>query len=178
MKLGDVRLYMRVVPFQHRSFQMNCALYSGQPFLYVVDFDKIGGQTVVVCNHTLANKHGDCFLPEDLCEYQEPLKYACSDKYISSQIEKNGFKLTGDGRISAHFDDDYNVPQIEQVIFNPPATIVKWTDGTKTVVKVAKDQKYDEEAGVAACYMNKIFGSHSKFRKEISKKRYEKGTKI
>ena len=41
----------------------------------------------------------------------------------------------------------------KKVIFNPPATIVFWYDGTKTVVKVAKGEKYDPLTGycVACC---------------------------
>lgn len=41
----------------------------------------------------------------------------------------------------------------KKVIFNPPATIVFWYDGTKTVVKVAKGEKYDPFTGycVACC---------------------------
>lgn len=37
---------------------------------------------------------------------------------------------------------------ITKVIFNPPATIVFWNDGTKTVVK-AQDEVFDWEKGLA-----------------------------
>ena len=37
---------------------------------------------------------------------------------------------------------------IEKVIFNPPATIVFWKDGSKTVVK-AQNAEYDPEKGLA-----------------------------
>lgn len=45
------------------------------------------------------------------------------------------------------------------VIFNPPATIVYWADGTKTVVKCMKDQEYDPVAGLAMCFMKKALGN-------------------
>lgn len=40
------------------------------------------------------------------------------------------------------------VNPIEKVIFNPPATIVFWKDGSKTVVK-AQNAEYDPEKGLA-----------------------------
>ena len=38
---------------------------------------------------------------------------------------------------------------IKDVIFNPPATIVFWMDGTKTVVKDQGEVFYDPEKGIA-----------------------------
>ena len=48
--------------------------------------------------------------------------------------------------------------EIEKVIFNNPATIVIWTDGTKTIVKKSKGDRYDKEKGLAFCYLKKIYG--------------------
>ena len=39
-------------------------------------------------------------------------------------------------------------PKIEKVIFNEPATIVLWSDGTKTVVK-CQEEEFDKEKGLA-----------------------------
>ena len=44
---------------------------------------------------------------------------------------------------------------IKKVIFNPPATIVFWTDGTKTVVK-AHDEPFDQEKGIAMALVKKM----------------------
>lgn len=55
-------------------------------------------------------------------------------------------------------------------IFNPPATICYWTDGTKTVVKCQEGDPYSPEAGLALCYMKKILGNTSKdLNKELHK---------
>ena len=43
----------------------------------------------------------------------------------------------------------------KKVIFNPPATIVIWEDGTKTIVKCMEGDTYDAEKGLALCYMKK-----------------------
>lgn len=55
------------------------------------------------------------------------------------------------------------LPKIKEVIFNNPATIVLWEDGTKTVVKVKKREKYDKWVGLAMCHMKKYYGE--KFHK-------------
>ena len=39
--------------------------------------------------------------------------------------------------------------KIEKVIFNEPATIVLWSDGTKTVVKCDESEEFDHEKGLA-----------------------------
>ena len=48
---------------------------------------------------------------------------------------------------------------IKRVIFNDPATIVLWADGTKTVVKCAKDEKFDPEKGLAMAIAKKALGN-------------------
>ena len=45
----------------------------------------------------------------------------------------------------------------DKLILNPPATIVIWNDGTKTVVKCTDGDSYDPEKGVAICFMKKHF---------------------
>lgn len=66
---------------------------------------------------------------------------------------------------------------IEKVIFNGPATIVFWTDGTKTMVKCSDDELFDAEKGLAMAICKRALGS--KFRKVF--KEYtpeEEGEKI
>lgn len=55
---------------------------------------------------------------------------------------------------------DYGVPKIKDVIFHDPATIVFWKDGTKTVVKKQKGDKYDKEKGLALCIAKKAMGNN------------------
>lgn len=66
------------------------------------------------------------------------------------------------------------IPKIKDVIFNNPATIVKWADGTKTVVKVQKGEPYDEEKGLAMAFIKKIYDNKGNyndiFRKWCPKK--------
>ena len=48
---------------------------------------------------------------------------------------------------------------IKKVIFNNPATIVMWEDGTKTVVKVHEGDVYDPEKGLAMAISKKALGN-------------------
>ena len=57
----------------------------------------------------------------------------------------------------------YGVPKIKDVIFHDPATIVFWKDGTKTVVKKQKGDKYDKEKGLALCIAKKTMGNNYKY---------------
>ena len=47
---------------------------------------------------------------------------------------------------------------IKKVIFNDPATIVLWSDGTKTVVKCRDGEIFDKHTGFAMCVVKKIYG--------------------
>lgn len=57
-------------------------------------------------------------------------------------------------------------PKIERVIFNDPATIVFWKDGTKTVVK-AQNEKFDKEKGLFAAIAKKVYGNKGNFNNVI-----------
>ena len=42
-----------------------------------------------------------------------------------------------------------NIPTITKVIVNGPATVILWSDGTKTVAKCSPQEPFDFEKGVA-----------------------------
>lgn len=62
-----------------------------------------------------------------------------------------------------------NNPGIEKVIFNPPATIVIWKDGIKTVVKCGKDDVFDPEKGMAMAICKRFFGNKGNYCNEFKK---------
>lgn len=58
----------------------------------------------------------------------------------------------------------------KKVIFNNPATIVIWSDGSKTVSKCNEEDKYDKVKGFLVCYYKKHKQlSNSKFSKLYDK---------
>lgn len=54
-------------------------------------------------------------------------------------------------------------PTIKNVIFNNPATVVLWSDGTKTVVKCQPGDVYSKETGLALCIAKKFLGNKGNF---------------
>ena len=54
------------------------------------------------------------------------------------------------------------LPRIKDVIFNDPATIVFWEDGTKTVVKTMEGDKFDPHTGLAQAISKKALGDDYK----------------
>ena len=60
-------------------------------------------------------------------------------------------------------------PEIKNVIFNPPATIVFWDDGTKTVVKAQNNEHFDPEKGLSMAIAKKHFGNKGHYFEEIKK---------
>lgn len=52
--------------------------------------------------------------------------------------------------------------KVEKVIFNKPATIVFWSDNTKTVVVCGENDTYDKEKGFYIACAKKLFGNDYK----------------
>ena len=67
------------------------------------------------------------------------------------------------------------LPLIDKIIFNNPATIVFWCDGTKTVVKCMEGQEFNSYYGVACAIMKKYFGNNSRAKAFIDKYKGEDG---
>lgn len=69
---------------------------------------------------------------------------------------------------------------IRKVIFNDPATVVLWSDGTKTVVKCGPEDKFDTEKGLAMAIVKKMAGNdnsfHKVFKQYTKKKKKEPGS--
>lgn len=56
---------------------------------------------------------------------------------------------------------------IKNVIFDPPATIVYWSDGSKTVVKCSEKDAFDPEKGLAMAIAKRCGGNKGSYYKEI-----------
>ena len=60
------------------------------------------------------------------------------------------------------------IPEIKNVIFNDPATIVFWSDNTKTVVK-CEHEAFDCEKGLAMAIAKKAMGNKGNYYNKIKK---------
>jgi len=68
-----------------------------------------------------------------------------------------------------HLYSDNDDLEIVDVIFNAPATIVKWSDGDKTVVKCDKEDRFDERVGFLLCVLKKYYNNNIKFYSDLDK---------
>lgn len=48
---------------------------------------------------------------------------------------------------------------IKKIMYKPPATIIFWNDGTKTVAVCEKEDTYNRELGFALCVLKKKYGN-------------------
>ena len=62
-----------------------------------------------------------------------------------------------------------NIPEIKNVIFNDPATIVFWEDRTKTVVKCQDGDEFDPEKGLAMAIAKKAYGNKGSYCNKMKK---------
>lgn len=69
----------------------------------------------------------------------------------------------------------YNEVEIERYIINEWATIIFWDDGTKTISKRHKEDKFDKELGFLFAYFYKKWeGSNSSRKRVIDSVDYKK----
>lgn len=91
-------------------------------------------------------------------DYTQTLKYVCNALYGDRVIECKRTEI-----VYAP-----NNPSIKKVVFNNPATIVMWADGTKTVVKCGKDE-WDPEKGLAMAIAKKMLGNEGNYYETFKK---------
>ena len=61
------------------------------------------------------------------------------------------------------------IPEIKNVYFNDPVTVVLWHDGTKTMVKCQEGDWYSKETGLALCIAKKSLGNMPSFNNVFRK---------
>lgn len=87
------------------------------------------------------------------CEFQD----ACISHYNYEQHKCNCGNCNCKNDATDILLDDAFI--IKEVIFNPPATIIFWKDGTKTVVKCQQGELFDAEKGLAMAYIKRLLGN-------------------
>lgn len=89
----------------------------------------------------------------------------CDNKIDDDTIAKEIYMMTARGSGKTRWVSDLlkNAwsfkDHIKDVIFNDPATIVFWVDGSKTVVKCQKGETFDPEKGLAMAISKKVLGN-------------------
>lgn len=102
------------------------------------------------------------FVKEGLRELFDDAK----SEWLNLHIAMDSFY--GLGLAQKHLGNS-GLPEIKDVIFNAPATIVLWADGTKTVVKAQEEEDFDLEKGLAMAIVKKALGNEGKYYETIKK---------
>ena len=124
----------------------------------LVDVRKEFTNTTIVFDSGYDNQNYDCFA---LSNYDRRKEWYLFD----------GEELEGLNRIIKSHE------MLKKVIFSPPATIVFWKDGTKTVVK-AENEPFDAEKGFAMAVAKKFLTSKDYHRIMASAKDYRESVCI
>lgn len=139
--------------------------------------DKISTTNGYIREVILLSGRKMCFAPGELIRddaYSVRMHRVCNPyDYYSRQsterAEKNDIVRLGMCNVS-----------IRKVIFNDPATIVLWSDGTKTVVKCGPEDTFDMEKGLAMAIVKKMAGNdnrfHKVFKQYLKKEKKEPGS--
>lgn len=92
------------------------------------------------------------------------------NKMATTYDAKTGKKYYDYTQASAAYRSAFG---IDKVVYSPPATIVFWKDGSKTVVKCAENDVFDPLVGIAFALMRKVYGKEyrnvEKYAKEYEK---------
>jgi len=110
------------------------------------------------------------YIIEGLKECHQELHTSGATRYLTAEelryIDHDADVLY---KVMCAIKENTNNMNIKEVIFNNPATIVKWEDGTKTVVKRQKGERWDKEKGLAMAIVKKAYGNKGNYN-DIFKK--------
>lgn len=104
-----------------------------------------------------------------ICEKEELRKEILSNMKLPRDIADycvNDVLMT----MKAAKNKNFYSLNVSKIIFNPPATIVFWEDGTKTVVKCSAEDEFSEYYGLLAALGKKVYENNNQIKKLIDKK--------
>ena len=170
IKANDV--YLEIVKFEPPFFKCESAFYKITGYDDFVEYGELNWKYYGCCSKyvlqaiaqldpeskeviskmekRLANRVHKIIVP-DVNEEENEMNY----NHIPARVTNNHMKIHAPIPI-------IKIPEISKVVFNNPATIVFWADGTKTVVKCMEGQEFNEYYGVACAIMKRFFGNNSK----------------
>lgn len=109
-----------------------------------------GMNKMAIANHYLAIKGEEIYKTDDRREMY--INMGCASMF---DLVRNVYK-------------EEPILLFKKIIFNPPATIVFWEDGSKTVVKCRKGTEFDPYYGFTCALAKKIYGSNSRVNRIVN----------
>lgn len=171
--INDIKKAIRRLENEGEN-NMNEKMYKVTDIKYQSTPWEMGEMNITV---NVLGSHGNIFTREDCNRIRdaiESIKITEAEQFYG--VRRNS------GRYPWNWRNEYQKERdkfdIKDVIFNNPATIVFWADGTKTVVK-AENEEFDPEKGLAMAIAKKALGNnygyYDTFKKYVG--RYEKKQK-
>lgn len=120
----------------------------------------------------IAFKNGEIIFEQaqPIAPFPDDIEYSFSNPpSLTATISKESiaYTTTVDGENINYILGRVLKQEIDKVIFNDPATIIKWKDGTKTVVKCRQGDIYNREVGFMMCIMKYLCGNQSNATKKF-----------
>lgn len=124
----------------------------------------IGYQTVALLKEEEGDISGGFIESLEALELVEPDAGICEKEELRKEI------LSKMATINVAKTKNFYSLNVSKIIFNPPATIVFWEDGTKTVVKCSAEDEFSEYYGFLAALGKKAYENNNQIKKLIDKK--------
>lgn len=102
--------------------------------------------------------------PGEIVEIKTPRKIRRMARITGMEHDEVTGKTSFAGYILGFEPQTSYDDQIGRVIYAPPATIVYWKDGSKTVVKCGPDDDYDPTIGLLLAITKKHFGNREDYK--------------
>lgn len=100
----------------------------------------------------------------------EPLQLAIILEHYTPESDPFSSYVAGWNRAIQYVKGDpARLPLPVNVIFHDPATIVYWSDGTKTVVKCQHGDVFNPEVGLTTAMLKRYMGNDNTFKRVINK---------
>lgn len=98
----------------------------------------------------------------------EPICQTCiAGSHFSPKVRNKIYYQSAQEMLETPGNESF-IPEIINVIFREPATIIFWADGTKTVVKAVYDE-FDPEKGLTMAITKKALGNKGNYFNVIKK---------
>ena len=136
--------------------------------------DAGGPKTVKVVPATVCEIFVDSVIGEmqvkvsvDLGALEAPIFVVVNPAKIYKEVPKPAAVKKVDNGLTWCCNIDPYIYAPKRIIYNNPATIVFWKDGTKTVVKKNEKEKYNSYNAFCAALAKKIFGTNSEVNRIV-----------
>ena len=129
---------------------------------------KIGSRVIIRSNKYHGHLNYNIGIVDD-CYGVDTIKVSLAGFYNPNAIKRHYYFNPSDLEVIDEEKLEIDSLSIKDVIFNDPATIILWKDGTKTVVKCTENDNYDPEKGMAMAICKKVLGNKGNYYNTFSK---------